>query len=190
MLEQAAKVHGSDDRPLIPLSADISTKEGCLALAEDFSSTSRSSISSSRTQASSDRSTRGPTPPTLLARTTRSIANSVSRSKNSPRSPSRRNSPDDWDSLFRINVYATYFLSLAFLPLLSKGTEASKAGRPPSSPPEASRASSSNPNSHLVQLLQSCCTPRYQDARFRGGLGYHGQGAHQCDRPGNVMLRR
>ncbi len=36
VLEQTAKVHGSSDKPLIPLTADVSTKEGCLALAEEF----------------------------------------------------------------------------------------------------------------------------------------------------------
>lgn len=127
VLEQTAKVHGSDDRPLIPLSADISTKEGCLALAEDFSKheqkldilVSNAGVVGPLNEGSNTADASGKNHPEHREQRL-SIEEFAKKSL-------EENSPDDWDSLFRINVYATYFLSLAFLPLLSKGTEASKA---------------------------------------------------------------
>lgn len=127
VLEQTAKVHGSDDRPMIPLTADVSTKEGCLALAEEFSKHEQSlNILISNA---------GQVGPLNEGSTTADASGEAHPEHREERLSAQdfskqsleNNSPDDWDSLFRLNVYATYFLSLAFLPLLSKGTEAHKA---------------------------------------------------------------
>ncbi len=127
VLEQTAKVHGSDDRPIIPLSGDVSTKEGCLALAQEFSKheqkldilVSNAGCVGPLNEGSNTADVSGKAHPEH--RQERVSAEEFAKKS------LEENSPDDWDSLFRLNVYATYFLSLAFLPLLAKGTEASKA---------------------------------------------------------------
>ncbi|CDU22419.1 related to NAD(P)H-dependent oxidoreductase [Sporisorium scitamineum] len=127
VLEQTAKVHGSDDRPLIPLSGDVSTKEGCLSLAKEFSKHEQKLdilISNA-----------GQVGPLNEGSTTIDVSGKSHPEHREERLSAEEfatksledNSPDEWDRLFRINVYATYFLSLAFLPLLAKGTEAIKA---------------------------------------------------------------
>lgn len=126
VLEQTAKVHGSDDRPLIPLSGDVSTKEGCLALADEFSKREQKLdiLISNAGQV-------GP----LNEGSTTVDASGKSHPEHREQRLSAEEfaaksledkSPDDWDRLFRTNVYATYFLSLALLPLLAKGTQATK----------------------------------------------------------------
>lgn len=123
---QTAKVHGSEDGPIIPLVADVSTKEGCVSLASEFSKHEQKLdilISNA-----------GQVGPLNEGSTTIDASG-----KSHPEHRDERlsadefanksledNTPDDWDRLFRINVYATYFLSLAFLPLLAKGSEATK----------------------------------------------------------------
>lgn len=127
VLEQTAKLHGSDDRPLIPLTADVSSKEGCLALAEEFSKheqkldilCSNAGQVGPLNEGSTTIDASGESHPEH--RKERLSAEEFAKSS------LQDNSPDDWDSLFRLNVYAAYFLSLAFLPLLAKGTEATKA---------------------------------------------------------------
>lgn len=126
VLEQTAKVHGSCDKPLIPLTADVSTKEGCLALAEEFGKHEQ--------KLDILVSNAGGVGPLNEGSTTIDASGQSHPEHNKERLSAEDfakksledNSPDDWDSLFRLNVYALYFLSLAFLPLLSKGTEASK----------------------------------------------------------------
>ncbi|CBQ70001.1 related to NAD(P)H-dependent oxidoreductase [Sporisorium reilianum SRZ2] len=126
VLEQTAKVHGSDDRPLIPLSGDVSTKQGCLSLANEFSKHEQKLdilISNA-----------GQVGPLNEGSTTVDVSGKSHPEHREQRLSAEEfaakslddNSPDDWDRLFRINVYATYFLSLAFLPLLAKGTHATK----------------------------------------------------------------
>ncbi|KAJ9475464.1 Short chain dehydrogenase/reductase [Pseudozyma hubeiensis] len=125
--KQTAEVHGSDERPIIALTADVSTKEGCLSLAEEFKKHEQKLdilISNA-----------GQVGPLNEGSTTIDASG-----KSHPEHREERlsadefasksledNSPDDWDRLFRINVYATYFLNLAFLPLLAKASEATKA---------------------------------------------------------------
>ncbi|EST08392.2 Short-chain dehydrogenase/reductase, conserved site [Kalmanozyma brasiliensis GHG001] len=127
VLEQTAKVHGSDDRPLIPLTADISTKEGCLSLADEFSKhESKLDILISNAGVVGPLNEGSNTADASLKMHPEHREQRLSIEEFAKKSL-EDNSPDDWDSLFRINVYALYFLSLAFLPLLAKGTEASTA---------------------------------------------------------------
>lgn len=127
VVEQTAKVHGSDDRPIVPLTADVSTKQGCLSLAEEFQKheqkldilISNAGIVGPLNQGSNTADVSGESHPEH--RDERLSAEDFARRS------LQDNSPDDWDRLFRTNVYATYFLSLAFLPLLAKASEATKA---------------------------------------------------------------
>ncbi|SPO31328.1 related to NAD(P)H-dependent oxidoreductase [Ustilago trichophora] len=126
VLEQTAKVHGSDDRPIIPLTSDVSTKEGCLSLAEEFNKYEQKLDILVSNAGQVGPLNEGSTTIDASGQSHPEHREERLSAEDFAKKGLQDNSPDDWDSLFRLNVYATYFLSLAFLPLLSKGTEASK----------------------------------------------------------------
>ncbi|CCF50391.1 hypothetical protein NDA11_005062 [Ustilago hordei] len=127
VLQQTAKVHGSDDRPLIPLSADVSTKEGCISLAEEFSKHEEKLDVLISNAGQVGPQNEGSTTADASGKSHPEHREERLSAQDFAKKGLEDNSPDDWDKLFRVNVYATYFLSLAFLPLLQKGTEACKA---------------------------------------------------------------
>nr|CDI56055.1 related to NAD(P)H-dependent oxidoreductase [Melanopsichium pennsylvanicum 4] len=107
VLEQIAEIYGSSDRPNIPLSADVTNQEGCLLLASEFSKheskldilVSNAGIVGPLNEGSTTIDTSEESHP--------EHRDSHLSAEEFAKKGLEDNSPDDWDSLFRLNVYAS-----------------------------------------------------------------------------------
>lgn len=108
-LEQAAKVHQTkESAPLIPLQADITSKESIEQMAAEFAK-KESKLDILVNNA-------GIAGPTRTVEKAQESAEALQAELN-------KDTFDDWVNVYKTNVVGYYFTSVAFLPLLAKSTQ-------------------------------------------------------------------
>nr|POF12832.1 rhamnolipids biosynthesis 3-oxoacyl-[acyl-carrier-protein] reductase [Quercus suber] len=112
VLQKTVELHNSGPGSMHALPGDVSTKQGCMSLAESLSKLETGGLQLLVNNAG-------------IARDddTKFSANGEPDSKSADAISSHflRSNEDQWLDTFRTNVTAPYFMAMAFLPLLSKG---------------------------------------------------------------------